>query len=424
MANNTAWLAIARKWPGVMVDADASAVDRARATLGWFNQMVTVIDLLVEEHNAASVLLPLLSTRPDVFSLDVDSVDYFVARALFERGLRPRICVVEYNSAYGPERRCTIKPARVASTPEPLYYGVSIAGWRNFFASHDYHFVGVERTGVNAFFVDPSSFDRDFLTLYAGWRSERTSRSSEAPAAPGRTSSGASSGSSMSISERRSFPPRSGRVGDRVPEPLIWTRYIWAARERPAADRSYGPAGRLAVPMLSRRPRVKRLGAACVLVVSVAAIGGSAGGEAAGRPVNLGAHIAGKAGHSLRAVHDLRRATFASPWCRTLSSPSHDARLGRASCPAGDVVCLERGAYRTRTNITIVQSGRPGRPITFRGYRSRPLIAYTGGREHVAEFYRRRSVARGARPRSADRAPEDLWQGPDGGGGVRADGRA
>ncbi len=42
----------------------------------------------------------------------------------------------------------------------------------------------------------------------------------------------------------------------------------------------------------------------------------------------------------------------------------------------------ERGAYRTRTNITIVQSGRPGRPITFRGYRSRPLIAYTGGREH------------------------------------------
>ena len=168
VANNTAWLAIARKWPGVMVDADPSAVDRARATLGWFNPLVTVVDLLVEEHNAASVLLPLLSTRPDVFSLDVDSVDYYVARALFERGLRPRICVVEYNSAYGPERRCAINPALVASTPEPLYYGVSIAGWRSFFASHDYHFVGVERTGVNAFFVDPNSFDRDFLDAIRG----------------------------------------------------------------------------------------------------------------------------------------------------------------------------------------------------------------------------------------------------------------
>jgi len=163
VANNTAWLAIARKWQGVMVDGDGPAVGRARATLEWFNPLVTVMELLVDEHNVSSVLAPLPSRGPDVFSLDVDSVDYYVARAMFEHGFRPRICVVEYNSAYGPDKRCTINPRLATSASEPLYYGVSIAGWRSFFESHGYRFIGVERTGVNAFFVSPDSFDSDFL---------------------------------------------------------------------------------------------------------------------------------------------------------------------------------------------------------------------------------------------------------------------
>jgi hypothetical protein len=163
IANNTAWLAIARKWRGVMVEADAASVRRARPTLGWFNSLVEILELLASDRNVDAVLAPLGTTSPDVFSLDIDSLDYYVARALFEHGLRPRLCVVEYNSAYGPERRCTIDPAAVARTSERLYYGVSIAAWRSFFAERGYHFVGVERTGVNAFFARRDSFDHDFL---------------------------------------------------------------------------------------------------------------------------------------------------------------------------------------------------------------------------------------------------------------------
>jgi hypothetical protein len=163
VANNTAWLAIARKWQGVMVEADPASVKRARPALEWFNPLVRVLCLLVNDRNVGTVLAAMHTLRPDVFSLDVDGVDYFIARALFERGLRPRLCVVEYNSAYGPDRCCTVDPGRVASSREALYYGVSIAGWRSFFTSHGYHFVGVERTGVNAFFVDRGSFEPDFI---------------------------------------------------------------------------------------------------------------------------------------------------------------------------------------------------------------------------------------------------------------------
>jgi hypothetical protein len=163
VANNTAWLAIARKWQGVMVEADAASVRRARSTLGWFNPLVELMELMVSEDNLDQVLAATPSLRPDVFSLDVDSVDYYLARALLDRGLRPRLCVVEYNSAFGPERRCTVNPALVGGDGHRFYDGVSISGWRSFFASHGYRFVGVERSGVNAFFVDEASFEADFL---------------------------------------------------------------------------------------------------------------------------------------------------------------------------------------------------------------------------------------------------------------------
>lgn len=47
--------------------------------------------------------------------------------------------------------------------PTHLYYGVSIAGWRKLFESQGYRFVTVDRNGINAFFVDPSYFDANFL---------------------------------------------------------------------------------------------------------------------------------------------------------------------------------------------------------------------------------------------------------------------
>jgi hypothetical protein len=168
LANNTAWLAIARKWQGLMVEADAKAVARARAIYDWFNPLVKVLELWVDERNAARVLEAAGTSRPDVFSLDIDGADYYVARTLFDAGLRPRVCVVEYNSAFGPELSCTIDPSAHKSTHERLYYGVSIRGWRNFFAGHGYRFLGVERTGVNAFFVDPASFPSELLQAVRG----------------------------------------------------------------------------------------------------------------------------------------------------------------------------------------------------------------------------------------------------------------
>jgi len=165
--NNTAWLAIAEKHSGIMVEGDAYMCGRAKRLMAGINLTVDCRRVFVTRDNAAGLVPGERWRAPDVFSLDIDGNDYYIARALLDAGLRPKIVVVEYNSVFGPERSATIEyrenfQFKHAHGSE-LYYGVSIAGWRRCLEGYGYRFVTVERNGANAFFVDPAHFAPAFL---------------------------------------------------------------------------------------------------------------------------------------------------------------------------------------------------------------------------------------------------------------------
>jgi len=165
--NNTAWLAITEKYDGIMIEGDAYRAERGRRMIAGSNIGVECRNLFVTPDVAARIASTALHNDPDVFSLDIDGNDYYVAQALFDAGLRPKILVVEYNSVFGPERSATIEYSEnfdfTSAHPTQLYYGVSIAGWRACLSKRGYRFVTVERNGVNAFFVDAALFEADFL---------------------------------------------------------------------------------------------------------------------------------------------------------------------------------------------------------------------------------------------------------------------
>ncbi|HUL90802.1 MAG TPA: hypothetical protein VLV56_00520 [Burkholderiales bacterium] len=165
--NNTAWLALAEKHSGIMIEGDARRSARAARVICGANLGVDCRHLFVVPGIAAQLASLALHRDPDVLSVDIDGCDYYVVQALLDAGLRPRILVVEYNSVFGPERSATIEYQErfdIASAhPTQLYYGVSIAGWRSYLEKQNYRFVTVERNGVNAFFVDPVHFDPGFL---------------------------------------------------------------------------------------------------------------------------------------------------------------------------------------------------------------------------------------------------------------------
>jgi hypothetical protein len=165
----TAWLALARGYGGLMVEGDpglaamAHEVYEGRHRRSW---SVYPRQAFATTETLPSLLKMCPCQDPDVFSLDIDGIDYWIASKALALGYRPRIWIVEYNSAFGPDRPVTVpyRPdfARWDAHESGLYYGVSIAAYRRLFEGYGYEFITVERSGTNAFFVDPARFPDGF----------------------------------------------------------------------------------------------------------------------------------------------------------------------------------------------------------------------------------------------------------------------
>ncbi|HUD70805.1 MAG TPA: hypothetical protein VMQ62_02485 [Dongiaceae bacterium] len=171
LENNTAWLLLAEQYAGLLIEGDPGKSKQSRRLM-QYGVGIECHPMFVTRESATAIRALAWRADPDVFSLDIDGMDYHVAEALLEGGFRPAIFVAEYNAVFGPERSMTVayRPDFDAATAHPtsLAYGVSIAAWRKLFERRGYRFVTVNRHGVNAFFVDPERLDAGFLAGVRG----------------------------------------------------------------------------------------------------------------------------------------------------------------------------------------------------------------------------------------------------------------
>ncbi|HUR00471.1 MAG TPA: hypothetical protein VM166_13535 [Gemmatimonadaceae bacterium] len=171
LENNTTWLSLVGRYSGLWVEADPVTASRSMELFSPLNHGLTMNQMAATPENVRSIFSDARSRTPDVMSLDIDSYDYFVGESILKHGVRPRIFVVEYNSAFGPEAQLTVPRTYTISREnagDHLYYGASLGAWRSLFAKYGFEFVTVDRNGVNAFFVDPSAFDATFLSEIDG----------------------------------------------------------------------------------------------------------------------------------------------------------------------------------------------------------------------------------------------------------------
>jgi hypothetical protein len=170
--NNSSWLLLAERYEGLLVEGDVRQSARARRNVARYSIGSECVSMFVTLGTIDKLLDKVVFPDPDVFSLDIDGNDYHIAKALLDRSFRPKIVSVEYNSAFGPDRSVTSVYRddfrRNAAHPSLLYYGVSIAGWKEFFGKRGYRFITVDSNGVNAFFVDSALFDPAFLDAVEG----------------------------------------------------------------------------------------------------------------------------------------------------------------------------------------------------------------------------------------------------------------
>jgi hypothetical protein len=168
LENSTSWLAMGKRFSGLMVEGNPASVDLCRKYFSGMNWGLRIEALKVTIENVGQIKNWAVHSNPDVLSLDIDSNDYYIMQRLFELNIRPKIAVVEYNSAFGPNESCTIEYNEnfyfLDAQPDGFFYGVSIEGWKTFFEKQGYHFISVDSNGVNAFFVDPKYFEEGLLS--------------------------------------------------------------------------------------------------------------------------------------------------------------------------------------------------------------------------------------------------------------------
>ena len=172
LENNTSWLAMVRRYSGLFIEGDSTSSYWCKYVFTPLNYGVESIGTFVTRDNVPGLKAAALHTNPDVLSIDVDGNDYHLIEAILSGGFKPKICVVEYNSAFGPEHKITIpydENFRVVQRhKDSLYYGCSLGAWRAAFAKHGYQFVTVDANGVNAFFADPAEFEAEFIRRVRG----------------------------------------------------------------------------------------------------------------------------------------------------------------------------------------------------------------------------------------------------------------
>ena len=175
---NAANLAKHRFWDGWFVEGDPeqAALARQHYALDAASRQrrVHVVESFVTRENINDLLVDNGIRDVDLFSLDIDGVDWWVWQAL--TGIRPRIAVMEYNAAFGSEPAVTVpyQPRfdRQAAHPSGLCFGASLAALVKLGRQKGYDFVGCESSGTNAFFVreDVRPANLPVLTTAQGYR--------------------------------------------------------------------------------------------------------------------------------------------------------------------------------------------------------------------------------------------------------------
>jgi hypothetical protein len=156
---NTANLIINHGWQGLLVDGSQDNIDAAKAFYERHPNTRLSPPALAVSWVTAENVNGLISSRGfggeiDLFSLDVDGVDYWIWRAI--DCMQPRVVVLEFNGVLGPDERLTIPydPAfKLDLAKLPHKCGASLSAFAALGRDKGYRLVGVQSLGINAFFV-------------------------------------------------------------------------------------------------------------------------------------------------------------------------------------------------------------------------------------------------------------------------------
>lgn len=160
--NNTLFL-LYQGWQGTWVEASSRRCASIRCDFSWAidaGQLQLVQQRVgVESADALAESVKDFSNL-DLFSIDIDGIDWHVMKALSE--LKARVVVVEYNAKFAAPIDFVVQHAPDFFWRRDDYFSASLSAWEKLMREKGYTLVGCGITGANAYFVR-SDLARDTL---------------------------------------------------------------------------------------------------------------------------------------------------------------------------------------------------------------------------------------------------------------------
>ena len=153
---------------GLIVDKNKNLKKKVSKIVKLWKGDLTIIETAVTSENILHILNSNdFDNNLDVFSLDVDGIDYWILEVLPEK--LSKIVVLEYNPIFGPNLEVTIPNLKDFDRKKYHYsslcYGASLKALIKLMNQRKYIFVGSNIACFNAFFVLESEVEKLNLNL-------------------------------------------------------------------------------------------------------------------------------------------------------------------------------------------------------------------------------------------------------------------
>lgn len=142
---------------GLVIDSQINLREKVLSSgLNLWKGDLRIVEKFVSSKNIKEVILENCDFNVDIFSIDIDGIDYWVLNNLPDT-IKPKIIIVEYNSIFGHDLEVTVPDidnfSRDSYHFSNLCYGASLKAYVNLMKIRGYYLLGVNRLRNNAFFI-------------------------------------------------------------------------------------------------------------------------------------------------------------------------------------------------------------------------------------------------------------------------------
>ena len=141
---------------GLVVDIQKNLKEKVSSNVSLWRGNLKVLEKKISSENINEILLNNVNFEIDIFSIDIDGIDYWILKKIEPK--ISKLVILEYNSIFGPNLEVTVPNTedfdRTKEHYSNLYYGASLSAYVKLMKEKGFYFLGVNRLRNNAFFIN------------------------------------------------------------------------------------------------------------------------------------------------------------------------------------------------------------------------------------------------------------------------------